>query len=137
MPKPPLPQSLVEFLFEPNPAVIATLAPNGTPHTVATWYLFEDGRVLVNMDVSRTRLSHLRSDPRVALTVLGKDDWSYHVSLIGTVASLDPDPELEGIDRLALHYTGRPFARRDRSRVSAWIGIDTWHAWAGPQPWRE
>ena len=135
MPRPPLPERLVEFLSEPNPAVIATIAPNGSLHTAATWYLWDGGRVLVNMDESRTRLTHLRHDPRVSLTVLGKDDWSRHVSLTGRVASLEPDPELEGIDRLSRHYTGEPFARRDGKRVSGWIEIDSWHAWAGAQPW--
>jgi len=135
MRKPPLPETLVEFLSEPNPAVIATLAPNGSLHTAATWYLWDDGRVLVNMDESRARLAHLREDPRVSLTVLGKDDWSRHVSLSGRVASLEPDPQLEGINRLARHYTGQSFPLRDGRRVSGWIEIDSWHAWAGAQPW--
>jgi PPOX class probable F420-dependent enzyme len=135
MPKPPLPETLVEFLSEPNPAVIATIAPKGSLHTAATWYLWDAGRVLVNMDESRARLAHLREDPRVSLTVLGKDDWSRHVSLSGRVASLEPDPELEGINRLARHYTGQSFPLRDGRRVSVWIEIDSWHAWAGAQPW--
>ena len=135
MPRPPLPASLVEFLSAPNPAVIATIARNGTLHTAATWYLWDNGRVLVNMDESRTRLAHLRNDSRVALTVLGADDWSRHVSLTGRVISLEPDPELEGIDRLARHYTGEAFGRRDGKRVNGWIEIDSWHAWAGAQPW--
>ena len=135
MPSPPLPESLVEFLKEPNPAVIATIGPGGSLHTAATWYLWEDGRVLVNMDESRRRLAHLREDPRVSLTVLGKDDWSRHVSLTGRVATLEADPELEGIDRLARQYFGQPFPHRDRGRVNAWIEIDSWHAWAGAEPW--
>jgi PPOX class probable F420-dependent enzyme len=135
MADPPLPASLVEFLTEPNPAVIATFAPDGSLHTTATWYLWEDGRVLINMDASRRRLAHLRNDPRVALTVLGKDDWSRHVSLSGRVAALEPDPEFEAIDQLARQYSGQPFPLRDRDRVSGWIEIERWHAWAGAQPW--
>src|SRR3954447_7596804 len=38
MPKPPLPAELDEFLSQPNPSVIATLAPDGSPHTAGTWY---------------------------------------------------------------------------------------------------
>jgi PPOX class probable F420-dependent enzyme len=135
VPRPPLPERLVEFLSEPNPAVIATIAPNGSLHTAATWYVWDDGRVLVNMDETRARLAHLRDDPRVSLTVLGKDDWSRHVSLSGRVVSLEPDPELEGINRLARHYTGQPFPLRDGRRVNGWIEIDSWHAWAGAEPW--
>ena len=115
--------------------MIATIAPNGSLHTAATWYVWDDGRVLVNMDESRARLAHLRDDPRVSLTVLGKDDWSRHVSLSGRVASLEPDPELEGINRLARHYTGQSFPLRDGRRVNGWIEIDSWHAWAGAEPW--
>ncbi len=135
MPKPPLPKSLNRFLAEPNPAVIATLEPDGSPHTVATWYLWDHGRALVNMDESRKRLEHLRRDPRVSLTVLGEDDWSVHVTLSGRVASLDPDPDLAGIDRLSRHYSGQPFTMRDRKRVNAWIEIERWHGWAGAGPW--
>jgi PPOX class probable F420-dependent enzyme len=135
VPRPPLPEPLAKFLSEPNPAVIATIAPNGSLHTAATWYVWDNGRVLVNMDESRARLAHLRDDPRVSLTVLGKDDWSRHVSLSGRVVSLEPDPELEGINRLARHYTGQPFPLRDGRRVNGWIEIDSWHAWAGAEPW--
>jgi PPOX class probable F420-dependent enzyme len=135
MANPPLPASLVEFLSEPNPAVIATIAPDGSLHTVVTWYLWDDGRVLINMDESRRRLAHLRNDPRVSLTVLGKDDWSRHVSLSGRVSSLESDAEFEAIDRLARHYSGQPFPLRDRGRVAGWIEIERWHAWAGAQPW--
>ncbi|MEA2324952.1 MAG: hypothetical protein QOD81_4802 [Solirubrobacteraceae bacterium] len=136
MPKPPLPAELDELLRKPNPAVIATLKPDGAPHSVATWYLWEDGRVLVNMDEGRARLDYVRRDPRVSLTVLEADDWYHHVSLRGRVTALEDDADLSGIDRLARHYTGRPYAQRDRGRVNAWIDVETWHAWAVGEPWR-
>jgi PPOX class probable F420-dependent enzyme len=135
MPKPPLPPELDEFLARPNPSVIATLQPDGGPHTAATWYVWDNGRVLVNMDESRRRLDHLRRDPRVSITVLGQDGWYRHVTLRGRVVSLDPDPDLADIDRLARHYTGQPYPQRDRGRLSAWIEVDSWHAWAVGEPW--
>jgi hypothetical protein len=39
------------------------------------------------------------------------------------------DTGLAGIDRLAQHYTGRPYPQRDRGRVSAWIAVDRWYGW--------
>jgi hypothetical protein len=66
VPKPPLTQDAVTMLRKPNPAVITTLRRDGQPVSVATWYLWDDGRVLVNMDESRKRLAHMRNDPRVA-----------------------------------------------------------------------
>jgi PPOX class probable F420-dependent enzyme len=128
MPKPPLPEAAVAMLSRPNPAVIATVRPDGQPVSAATWYLWAEGRVLVNMDESRTRLGHLRSDPRVTLTVLDKN-WYTHVSLIGRVTEMRDDEDLADIDRLSRHYLDRPYPQRDRRRVSAWIEIDRWHAW--------
>jgi PPOX class probable F420-dependent enzyme len=129
MPKPPLPDELQALLREPNPAVIATLTRGGAPHSVATWYLWEDGRALVNMDDSRARLEYLRADPRVSLTVLDGEDWYRHVSLRGRVVELAEDEGLAGIDRIARHYRGRPYPARDRRRWDAWIEVDSWHAW--------
>ena len=129
MPKPPLPGELDELLTRPNPAVIATLKPDGAPHTVATWYLWEDGRALVNMDEGRKRLQYLRADPRVSLTVFDGDRWYSHVSLRGRVVSLTDDADKADIDRLSRHYRGQDYPDRERGRVSARIEVDTWHAW--------
>jgi PPOX class probable F420-dependent enzyme len=129
MPKPPLPAELDAVLAEPNPCVIGTVKPDGTPVTVATWYLWEDGRVLVNMDEGRKRLAYLRNDPRVSLTVLDGDSWYRAISLRGRVVSLADDPDLTDIDRIARHYTGRPYHNRGRGRVSAWIDVEQWHQW--------
>src|ERR1700761_5090315 len=118
MPKPPLPEAAVAMLGKPNPAVISTLRRDGAPVTVATWYLWEDGRILVNMDEGRKRLEHLRRDPRVALDVLDESDWYTHISITGHVDELRDDPDLADIDRISRHYTGNPYAQRDRGRVS-------------------
>jgi PPOX class probable F420-dependent enzyme len=75
MSKPPLPDAAVAMLRKPNPAVITTLRRDGQPVATATWYLWDDGRVLVNMDEGRERLAHMRNDPRVALDVLDEGGW--------------------------------------------------------------
>jgi PPOX class probable F420-dependent enzyme len=135
MPRPPLPRELDQFLTHPNPAVIATLRRDGSPHTAATWYIWEDGRVLVNMDEGRRRLEYLRRDPRVSITVLGSDEWYRHVTLEGRAVSIEPDGDLHDIDRLSRHYMGEPYGWRDRGRVSAWIEVEAWHSWEGGRPW--
>ncbi len=129
MSKQPMPDQVTELLAKPNPAVVATIRPDGQPVTVATWYIFDGGRILVNMDEGRRRLDHLRADPRVSLTVLDGDGWYRHVSVQGRVVEMYDDSDLVDIDRLSTSYTGKPYPRRDRGRISAWIEIDSWHAW--------
>jgi PPOX class probable F420-dependent enzyme len=129
MPAPPLPDHLLDLLARPNPAVMATLRKDGQPVTVATWYVLDDDRLLVNLDEGRARLGHLRRDPRVSLTVFNGSEWYSHLSVQGRVVELSEDPDLSGIDRIAMHYTGRPFRNREAARVNAWIEIASWHAW--------
>jgi PPOX class probable F420-dependent enzyme len=129
MPKPPLPSELQELLAGPNPAVIATVRPDGRPHSVPTWYEWQDGRVLVNMDRSRSRLAHIQRNPRVALTIMPSGDWYSHVSILGDVVEIRDDPDLADIDRLAERYAGRPHGDRERDSVTAIIEPVVWSAW--------
>jgi len=146
-----LPAPVVEFLKRPNPAVIACIRPDGYPMSVATWYDWEDGLILVNMSESRSRLGWLRANPKASLTALGgggctgswlrqarcpegrrppqTDDWYRHVSLYGSVVRFADDSTLADIDRLCLRHTGKPFSNRDAKRVSAWIEPHGWHGW--------
>jgi PPOX class probable F420-dependent enzyme len=135
VPRAPVPPEVDAFLARPNPAVVATLRPDGSPHSVPTWYDWEDGRVLLNMDSSRLRLRFLRRDPRAALTVMEDGNWYRHVSLIGRVVSIEPDTDLADIDRLARRYTGNAFRRRESKRMSAWLEPERWHGWSDAGPW--
>ncbi|MEV5334072.1 PPOX class F420-dependent oxidoreductase [Streptomyces werraensis] len=129
MSKPPLPPEAEALLRKPNPCVMATLRSDGSPVSTPTWYLWEDGRVLINLDEGRVRLRHLRHDPRVTLTVLDADNWYTHVTLIGRVAEMRDDEGLADIDRLSRHYSGDAYPDRERRRVSAWVEVERWHGW--------
>jgi PPOX class probable F420-dependent enzyme len=127
MPLAPLPEEIVEFLRAPNAAVIATVRSDGAPYSAATWYDWDDGRLLVNMDFERLRLSHMRRDPRVSLTVLDVADWYRAVTVLGRVVEIHDDEGLVDIDRLSQRYRGEPYRNRDRKRVSALIEPERWH----------
>jgi PPOX class probable F420-dependent enzyme len=129
MPKTPVPGPIAEFLSRPNPSVFASNRPDGQPVSVATWYLYENDRILVNLAAVRKRLKYLEADPRVSLTVLDGDSWYSHVSVQGHVVSLEQDPDMSVIDRVSQHYTGENYSLRDQQRVSCWFEIDRWHAW--------
>jgi len=127
MPQLPIPADLVEFLEQPNPLVMATVRPDGQPHCVPCWYDWEDGRALLSMDAARVRLAYIRRDPRVALSVLGRESWLKHVSLVGRIVEMYTDTDLADIDRLAYRYMGMAYYDRERPRVSAWFEPELWH----------
>ena len=129
----PIPPEVEELLADPNPAVIATLRPDGRPHSVPTWYEWTEGTLLVNMDRTRRRLEHLRRDPRVALTVMLRDDWYSHVSFLGDVVEVLDDRDLADIDRLSLRYRREPYWNRERDSVTALIEPLSWFGWGRGQ----
>ncbi|MEP6665560.1 MAG: TIGR03618 family F420-dependent PPOX class oxidoreductase [Nocardioidaceae bacterium] len=129
MPTAPIPPRVMEMLRHPNPAVITCMRGDGQPVSVATWYLVDDDKILVNMDESRKRLEYMRDDPRVTLTALDEGNWYTHVSVQGQIVEMQDDEGLADIDRLSNHYTGHSYGTRDRRRVSAWIEVERWHGW--------
>jgi PPOX class probable F420-dependent enzyme len=129
MPKPPVPDDVAEFLARPNYATISVVRPDGQPISYPTWYLFEGGQIVVNMDDGRKRIEHLRRDPRVALSAMDPKNWVTHVSIVGHVAEWIPDTDLTDIDRISTHYDGEPYGVRNRPRITARVDIDRWHGW--------
>lgn len=129
MPKAPVTPEVDAFLRKPNEAVVATVRADGAPFTAVSWYDWDGRRLLLSMDAGRVRLRHMRRDPRVAVTVIDADNWYWQVSLLGRVAELYDDTDLADIDRLAIRYTGGPYADRAHPRVSAWVEVESWNGW--------
>jgi PPOX class probable F420-dependent enzyme len=127
----PIPKDIEAFMADPNPAVVATVRSDGSPHSVATWYEWDGGVLLLNMDRSRKRLRHLSPGSPVALCVMARSDWYSHVSFIGEVVALRDDPDLADIDRLSQRYRGRPYRDRKRDSVTALVNPLEWFTW-GP-----
>jgi PPOX class probable F420-dependent enzyme len=135
VPPAPVPPDVDAFLRRPNPAIVASLRSDGSPHTAATWYDWDGERVYLNMDHTRARLAWMRRDGRVALTVLSLEDWYEHVSLLGRIVGMEDDDDKSGIDRLAVRYRGEPYPNRTSPRVGAWMKVERWHGWDHGRPW--
>lgn len=130
----PVPAAFARMLAKPNLAVIGTLRRDGSPRTVPTWYLWLDGRILVNMDDDRARLRDLRRDARVSLTVFDGNDWYTHISLRGRVTALHDDADLLDANRIWSRYgVQQPPGGRSVGRVSVWIDVESWHTWGDPE----
>lgn len=137
MPRVPVPPEIDEFLRRPNPAVVATRGPRSEVHTAATWYGWDGTRILLAMDVDAHRLSRLRSDPRVSLTVYDGTSRERHATIEGRVVAFEDDDGLAATDRLAHRYMGGPYPARDARHVVAHVELERWHAWSGARPWPE
>jgi PPOX class probable F420-dependent enzyme len=128
VPRPPLSTDAMELLLPENPAVLATVRDDGSPHTVAVWFDWVEDRVLLNMDVNRKRLAYVEANPAASITILDGEDWLRQLTVRGPI-SLEPDEGLVTVDRLAHRYLGREYPVRDRPRVTAWLQPEHWFLW--------
>jgi PPOX class probable F420-dependent enzyme len=101
------------LLDAPNIVHIATVLPDGGPHSVAIWAGAEGDRVAFFTQESSRKARNLERDARVAMSVVDRDNPYKTAWLRGRVATtLHGEPALEVIDRLSHKYTGGPFPMR-------------------------
>ena len=104
---------LRELFERPNVVHVATLLPDGSPHSVPVWARMEGERVAFFTQPSSRKARNLAADPRVAISVADRENPYRMGQARGRVAeTLEGDEALEVIDRLAHDYTGQPFPMR-------------------------
>lgn len=104
----------VRELFEKaNYGHLATLMPDGAPHSVAVWVGLEDGRIVFFTQESSRKARNLARDPRVAVSVIDRDN-PYRTGRVRgrVIATREGDAALEVIDRIARKFTGKDFPMR-------------------------
>jgi len=103
-----LTQGQLEFLDDPNYAVVTTLRADGSPQSTVVW-IERDGDVpTFNTAYGRTKPTNLERDPRVSILVVAPD--FYHWISVSGRAELTTDGAEEQIDRLSHKYDGKPWA---------------------------
>ena len=107
---PALPDDVRALFAGPNFVHIATLLPDGAPHSVPVWAGLEGDRIAVFTGEHTRKARKLAADPRVALSVVGFDDPYRMAAVRGRVAEVvRGDAAMEIVDRISHKYTGKPF----------------------------
>ena len=102
-------------------AHLATVMPDGSPHSVPLWVGTSGDQVVFLTGPRSRKALNLRRDPRVALSLTPADNPFQPVVIRGRVVEwLEGDPAWEIIDRISAKYTGAPYSR-DQERVVALI----------------
>lgn len=102
-----LTEKQAELLLDKNFASVATLRPDGSPHSTPVWVDWDGGHILFNTAVGRAKEKHLRRDARVAVLVYAVGNPYQYVSVSGTAELVEGDEAERHIDKLAQKYTGR------------------------------
>ena len=100
-------------------AHLATVLPDGSPHTVPLW-IGTHGDQIVFLTGPRSRKArNLRRDPRVAMSLTPADNPFLPVIIRGHVIEwLEGDAAWEIVDELSTKYTGAPYSRGEERIVA-------------------
>ncbi|MCU1681267.1 MAG: hypothetical protein JWQ81_2006 [Amycolatopsis sp.] len=102
-------------------AHLATVLPDGAPHSVPVWIGTDGDHIVVLTGPNSRKARNLRRDPRVALSLAPADNPFVPVIIRGKVVEwVDGDAGWEIVDRIATKYIGGPYTR-DQDRVVALI----------------
>ncbi len=121
-----LPQSFQDLLKQPAYCHIATLLPDGSPHTTVTWVDTDGTHILINTVEGYQKVRNMQRDPRVALNVPNPGNPADVVSLQGYVAEITTEGATEHLESLSQRYLGKAysFGKPDQVRVIVKIAVE-------------
>lgn len=121
---------------------LSTVRPDGLPHLVPTWFLWDGDALLVYSKPDAVKVRNLRANPRL-MVALGRPEHDFAVGLIEATAELEPhddgvpdaffakyaaDLAAAGLERAAFCATYTQTVRILPTRFLAWRGRGPWHA---------
>lgn len=100
-------------------AHLATVLPDGSPHTVPLWVATHGDRIVFLTGPHSRKARNLRRDSRVALSLTPAENPFEPVIVRGRVVEwIDGEAGWAIIDRMSTKYIGRPYSR-EQERVVA------------------
>jgi PPOX class probable F420-dependent enzyme len=108
-----LPDDVRTLLEGPNYAHIATVLPDGGPHSVPIWVGMEGDRIAFFTQPGSRKARNLDRDPRVAFSIVDHENPYRLATVRGRVVErVHGEAALEIMDRMSVVYTGKPFPYR-------------------------
>ena len=91
---------------------LATVLPDGAPHSVPIWAAPHGDRIAILTGPDSLKARNIRRDPRVALSLTPADNPFLPIAIRGRVVEwIEGDEAWEIIDPIAMKYLGQPYDR--------------------------
>jgi PPOX class probable F420-dependent enzyme len=119
----------VRSLLDGTPiAHLATLLPDGSPHSVPVWVGLDDERVAFLTSPGSRKARNLDRDPRVSISLTEDGRPATMAQIRGRVVErVEGDAAWEIIDRISAKYLGGPYPLRENRVVFL---VEPERAWA-------
>jgi PPOX class probable F420-dependent enzyme len=124
-----------QLVDHPNFAHLATIMPDGSPHSAPVWIGREDDFLLVCTGAGSLKGKNTLRDPRISISMVDFVDPYTEVQIRGRVVERRPDPDLRHFDAMSLKYIGKPWPYRDEKSPIVLI-IEVTKARCSKQPFK-
>lgn len=112
-----VPKQLLDLFEEPALAHVSYTNKKGQIVTFPMWADYDGEHLLVSSPVGSRKGQAFRERPQVSVSIVGtKNPWHW-LSASGRVIDIQPDHNLEFIDRMSRKYTGHDYERRTPREV--------------------
>ena len=108
-----LSDELKELIDRPNFAHLATLMPDGAPHSTPVWIAREGDLLFITTEATSLKGKNTQRDPRVAISIVDFSDPYTEAQMRGRVIERRLDPQLKYYDLMSQKYIGKPWPYRD------------------------
>ncbi|MGF1472833.1 MAG: PPOX class F420-dependent oxidoreductase [Rubrobacteraceae bacterium] len=99
---------------------VATIGPNGEPHSNPVWFDWDGEHLKFSQTKTRQKHKNVNRDPRIAVSLVDPENPYRYLEIRGEVAKIEEDPNRDFINALAKKYLGMdeyPYHRPGDERV--------------------
>ena len=98
-------QDIAEYLAEAHVAHMVTIRPNGRPQVAPVWFLEDDGKAFVMADANAMKVSNIRRNPAVTLSI-ATDQRPLKYAVLNGNAKLFEGDIAPMFERICVRYDG-------------------------------
>ena len=104
-------REIAQFLTEPNVAVVAVTAPDGSPHAVPTWFEYRRGEAFFVTEATAFKFKCLQQDSRVTLCIDTRKAPNYKAVILKGRVTMEEKRADAMLERMAVAYMGKRAGR--------------------------
>ena len=123
-----LPANVRVLIEGANFAHVATILPDGAPHSVPVWVGLEGERIAFLTSPDSRKARNLAREPRIAISITDRENPHRMAQIRGQVVErIEGETAWRIIDQMSNKYLGMPYP--DRSDRVVFL-VEPEHAWA-------
>ncbi len=128
MPPGPVPDRFHDLLESTTLGHLATIGQDGRPEVNPVWFLWDGEHVLISVRASTRKYRNLRRDPRIAMSLLDRENPQRYVEVRGEVVDFALYEDLTFVNQLSRKYTGvdYQYGHAGELRYKLTIRVDAW-----------